>query len=171
MPGTQAAAALIALLLFGNYASRVAVRGIVAQGDGISQVSAPSAGEVREVHVREGERVARSAPLVTVSLTQGRDGGGGAQKAGCIAKASYAMPRDSSVLPLLPVQLCHIIPLAPGCPPLPKSLHMWSELGSQAPGMRYLRVLPLDRGRRQRWSGSITSNATTITMPLIALSM
>jgi membrane fusion protein len=70
------AAALIALLCLGQYATRVTVKGIVANGGGIARVHPPAAAEVQAVHVTEGQQVARGAPLVTVSLTQGRDAGG-----------------------------------------------------------------------------------------------
>ena len=66
------ALALVLLLLFGQYASKVSVRGSVAHGGGIARVHAPAAAEVREVHVAEGDRVARGTPLVTVAMTQGR---------------------------------------------------------------------------------------------------
>lgn len=70
------AAALIALLVFGQYASTVQVRGTVAQAGGIARVYPPANAEILAIHVVEGERVARGAPLVTISMTQGRNGGG-----------------------------------------------------------------------------------------------
>ena len=71
------ALALLALLVFGQYASKVTVRGSVAHGGGIARVHAPGPAEVRAVHVKEGDRVAQGAPLVTVAMTQGRGSGGG----------------------------------------------------------------------------------------------
>ena len=70
-----AAAALFLLLVFGQYASKVPVRGTVAHAGGIARVYSPAVAEVREIHVAEGESVAAGAPLVTVSMTQGRGGG------------------------------------------------------------------------------------------------
>jgi membrane fusion protein len=67
---------LVALLCLGQYATRVTVRGIIANGGGIARVHSPAPGEVVEVHVAEGARVTRGQPLVTVSLTQGRDAHG-----------------------------------------------------------------------------------------------
>ena len=67
---------LVALLCLGQYATRVTVRGLVANGGGIARVHSPGPGEVIEVHVAEGARVQRGTPLVTVSLTQGRDAHG-----------------------------------------------------------------------------------------------
>jgi membrane fusion protein len=69
-------AALVALLVLGQYATRVSVKGVVANGGGIARVHPPAAAEVQEVQVAEGQRVARGAPLVVISLTQGRDQGG-----------------------------------------------------------------------------------------------
>src|SRR3954469_8480799 len=73
---TATIGAIVAMLVFGTYASRVQVRRSVAQGSGIAEVSTPSAAQVREVHVAEGMKVAKGTPLVTISLTQGRDPGG-----------------------------------------------------------------------------------------------
>lgn len=68
------AAALAGTLLFGNYASQVEVRGVVAYDRGIARVYANTAGEIRQVHVQEGQRVADGAPLVTLALAQGPGG-------------------------------------------------------------------------------------------------
>lgn len=69
------AAALALLLLVGQYASKVQVRGLVAQAGGIARVYPPASAEIRAVHVAEGQQVAAGAPLVTVAMTQGRAGG------------------------------------------------------------------------------------------------
>jgi membrane fusion protein len=69
-------ALLVALLCLGQYATRVTVKGVVANGGGISRVHPPAPAEVQEVLVAEGARVQRGTPLVVVSLTQGRDAGG-----------------------------------------------------------------------------------------------
>ena len=68
--------ALIALLVFGQYASKVQVRGSVAHSGGIARVYSPATSEIRQLHVSEGDRVTRGEPLVTISMTQGRVGGG-----------------------------------------------------------------------------------------------
>ena len=70
------ALALVSLLVFGQYASKVQVRGSVAHAGGIARVYSPASSEVRQLHVSEGDRVTRGAPLVTISMTQGRVGGG-----------------------------------------------------------------------------------------------
>jgi membrane fusion protein len=44
-----AVAALVLLLLFGQYASKVAVRGTVAHAGGIARVYSPGVAEIREV--------------------------------------------------------------------------------------------------------------------------
>ena len=71
-----AAAALILLLVFGQYASKVPVRGTVAFAAGIARVYSPAVAEIREVHVAEGESVGAGTPLVTISMTQGRNDAG-----------------------------------------------------------------------------------------------
>lgn len=70
-----AVGALILLLLLGQYASKVQVRGLVAHAGGIARVYPPAPAEIREVHVSEGAIVSRGTPLVTISMTQGRGGG------------------------------------------------------------------------------------------------
>ena len=67
--------AMIALLIFGEYASKAQVRGSVTHAGGIARVYSPASSEVRQLHVSEGQRVARGTPLVTISMTQGRNGG------------------------------------------------------------------------------------------------
>jgi membrane fusion protein len=69
-------ALLVTLLSFGQYATRVSVRGIIANGGGIARVHSPGPGEVLEVLVKEGAHVERGTPLLTISLTQGRDAHG-----------------------------------------------------------------------------------------------
>jgi len=70
------AALLVALLMLGEYPSRVQVKGSVVQGGGIAQVSAASPGQVREVFVEEGAPVSAGAPLVALSHSVGSDPGG-----------------------------------------------------------------------------------------------
>jgi membrane fusion protein len=67
---------LVAVLLFGSFATRESVKGLVAPDLGIARVYPPGAVEVRAIHVAEGQRVIAGTPLVTVAVTQGRDAGG-----------------------------------------------------------------------------------------------
>ncbi|HLL31690.1 MAG TPA: HlyD family efflux transporter periplasmic adaptor subunit [Allosphingosinicella sp.] len=71
------AAIFIAFLVFGQYASRAQVRGVVAFDSGIARVYPSAQGEVRAIHVRTGMRVAAGDPLVTLALAQGAGGVGG----------------------------------------------------------------------------------------------
>ena len=72
------AAALAAILIFGQYSSRAQVKGVLAYDAGIARVYPGTAAEIRRIHVREGMHVAAGAPLVTLSLAQG-EGGVGSQ--------------------------------------------------------------------------------------------
>ena len=71
------AAAMVAILIFGQYASRAQVRGVVSYNGGIARVFPNAPAEIRQVHVRAGSSVAAGDPLVTISLAQGRGGIGG----------------------------------------------------------------------------------------------
>jgi membrane fusion protein len=68
------AAIIVAILIFGSYATSARVRGIVAYDAGIARVYPSTPAEIRQIHVRDGEIVAAGAPLVTLSLAQGMDG-------------------------------------------------------------------------------------------------
>ena len=68
---------LVAILVFGHYSARTRVRGVVAYDAGIARVYPPAPAEIRRIHVRTGARVAAGAPIVTISLAQGRGGLGG----------------------------------------------------------------------------------------------
>ena len=68
------AAILVAILVFGSYATSAQVRGIVAYDAGIARVYPSAAAEIRAIHVRNGETVRAGQPLVTLSLAQGQDG-------------------------------------------------------------------------------------------------
>jgi membrane fusion protein len=67
------AAALVAILLLGQYATRTQVKGVVAYDAGIARVYPNAPAEIRRIHVRTGMQVNAGDPLVTVSLAQGRD--------------------------------------------------------------------------------------------------
>lgn len=71
------ALALAAILVFGQYAARTQVRGVVAYNGGIARVYPNAPAEIRRVHVRPGEQVEAGDPLVTISLAQGQGGIGG----------------------------------------------------------------------------------------------
>ncbi len=91
-------AALIALLAFGQYSSRVQVRGLVSQSGGIARVYTPASAEVREVHVTEGAAVMPGTPLVTISMTQGRNGGlGGADGDGVASQLAELSRQDAEL--------------------------------------------------------------------------
>jgi membrane fusion protein len=68
--------AMIALLTFGSFATKVRVTGVVSYGGGVARVYTSSPVEIRALHVREGDIVAAGAPLATVSVTQGRNANG-----------------------------------------------------------------------------------------------
>jgi len=67
-------AAIAAILILGQYAARAEVRGIVSYDSGIARVHPNAPGEIRQIHVREGMRVAAGTPLMTLALAQGRGG-------------------------------------------------------------------------------------------------
>ena len=68
------AAIIVAILIFGSYATSARVRGIVAYDTGIARVYPSTPAEIRQIHVRNGEIVPAGAPLVTLSLAQGANG-------------------------------------------------------------------------------------------------
>jgi membrane fusion protein len=68
------AAIIVAILIFGSYATSARVRGIVAYDTGIARVYPSTPAEIRQIHVRNGEIVPAGAPLVTLSLAQGVNG-------------------------------------------------------------------------------------------------
>lgn len=83
---TGVAAALVALLAFGTWSTRIAVRGVVAPAGAVARLHAPGAAEVLEVRTREGARVRRGEPLLILSLTQGRGDAGGDGVSGRLAE-------------------------------------------------------------------------------------
>jgi membrane fusion protein len=62
------------ILAFGGYASSAQVRGVVAYDSGIARVYSSAGAEIREIHVRSGQKVEAGTPLVTLALTQGEQG-------------------------------------------------------------------------------------------------
>ena len=71
-----AAIAFLAFALFGALTSRTRVIGVVTYNRGFARVYPPQIATIRAIHVREGDTVAAGAPLVTLSLAQGRDATG-----------------------------------------------------------------------------------------------
>lgn len=68
--------ALGLLLIFGTYAQRAQVRGIVSYSAGVARIMPSTDAKVETVHVREGQRVNKGDPVVTLALAEGRDAGG-----------------------------------------------------------------------------------------------
>jgi membrane fusion protein len=68
------AVAITLILIFGQYASRTLVKGVVSYDLGVARVYPNAPAEIRQIHVRSGMEVAAGDPLVTVSLAQGRGG-------------------------------------------------------------------------------------------------
>lgn len=67
-------AVLVLILILGEYATRASARGIVAFDRGIARVYSNTPGEIRQIHVRPGDRVEAGTPLVTIALAQGQGG-------------------------------------------------------------------------------------------------
>lgn len=67
--------ALILVLTIGHYARRVQVDGVVTYSEGIARIAAPVNAKIEEIHVREGQSIARGSPLVTISMSQGSAAG------------------------------------------------------------------------------------------------
>jgi membrane fusion protein len=89
-------AAIIALVLaFGQYASRAQVKGVVAFDGGIARVYPSAPAEIRRFHVANGARVAAGAPLVTLSIAQGRGGLSG--QLGLLAAQDQALARQQQL--------------------------------------------------------------------------
>lgn len=68
------AALLAALLVFGHYATRAQVKGMVAYDTGIARVYPGTPAEIRAFHVRNGQHVEAGTPLVTLAIAQGEGG-------------------------------------------------------------------------------------------------
>lgn len=90
-----AAAAIAALLIFGQYASRAQVKGVLAYDSGIARVYPGTAADIRTIHVHEGQFVPAGAPLVTLSLAQGQ--GGVAPQLGQLAAQDNELGRQQQL--------------------------------------------------------------------------
>lgn len=88
------AAIMVAILLFGRYASGARVRGVVAYDSGIARVYPTAQGEVRAIHVREGQLVEAETPLVTVALARGSNGLAGQLAQLAVQDAELARQQD-----------------------------------------------------------------------------
>jgi membrane fusion protein len=62
-----AAAAVVALLVFGTYTRKARINGWLVPKQGLARIFAPHAGVVTAVHAREGMRVTKGAPLLSLS--------------------------------------------------------------------------------------------------------
>ena len=69
-------ALVISMLFWGTYARKETVRGYVVPDKGIVKVYAPNPGSIYEVHVKEGDEVSESQPLITVLAERSLQGGG-----------------------------------------------------------------------------------------------
>ena len=93
------AAAMVAILVFGQYAARTQVKGVVAYNAGIARVYPNAPAEIRQVHVRTGNLVDAGHPLVTVSLSQGR--GGIEPQLGELQRQENALARQQELTSML----------------------------------------------------------------------
>ncbi len=93
------AAALLALLVFGHYASTARVPGEIVYSAGVSRVYAPAAGVLRAVQVTEGQAVEAGAPLATIALNPGRDslGEGMASRSAALVRQDGALALQQSL--------------------------------------------------------------------------
>ncbi len=68
------AAVMVAVLMFGSYASTANVRGIISYDAGLARVTITAPGDVRKILVAAGQKVDIGTPLVSVSTAQGAKG-------------------------------------------------------------------------------------------------
>lgn len=68
------AAVIIAILIFGSYASTANVRGVISYNAGLARVTSTAAGDVRAILVTSGQAVEAGAPLINLSTAQGAKG-------------------------------------------------------------------------------------------------
>jgi len=66
--GGVTAAAVLGFLVFGEYARRSRVAGVLVPDLGLSTVVAPSAGVISALHAEEGDRVQRDAALLLINV-------------------------------------------------------------------------------------------------------
>ena len=93
------ALAIIAVLIFGEYASRTQVKGIISYDAGFARVYPNAPAEIRTIHVRSGMQVAAGDPLVTISLAQGR--GGIAAQLAELGRQDQALARQQELTSVL----------------------------------------------------------------------
>ena len=75
------AAALVSFSIWGEYARRETVSGYLALDSGAARISAPEAGTVAELFVKEGDEVQVGAPLARMSFERNAKTGGNASAA------------------------------------------------------------------------------------------
>jgi membrane fusion protein len=75
-----AIAATVALLMYGNYARRVELRGVILPATGLIQVSAPVAGSVQRMDVKDGQAVTNGTPLYVINQETSTTSGDTQQK-------------------------------------------------------------------------------------------
>ena len=75
-----ACVAVLLLLGFGSYTSKVRVRGWLVPELGMARVSAPQAGVIGQVFVREGQSVIKGAQLLTLSAELRTEAGGASRE-------------------------------------------------------------------------------------------
>ena len=75
------AAALVSFSIWGEYARRETVSGYLALDSGAARISAPEAGTVAELFVKEGDEVQAGAPLARMSFERNAKTGGNASAA------------------------------------------------------------------------------------------
>jgi membrane fusion protein len=68
--------AFILFAIFGQFATRSKVTGVLVYDQGFARIYPPQIAQIRKIHVHEGDVVEAGAPLVTISLSQGRDANG-----------------------------------------------------------------------------------------------
>jgi membrane fusion protein len=75
-----AIAATVALLMYGSYARRVELRGVILPATGLIQVSAPVAGSVQRMDVKNGQTVTKVTPLYVINQETSTTSGDTQQK-------------------------------------------------------------------------------------------
>jgi membrane fusion protein len=74
------AAAMVALVLFGSYARRVDLHGVVLPATGLIQVTAPVAGSIQRMDVRDGQTVVNGTSLYVINQDTSTTSGDTQQK-------------------------------------------------------------------------------------------
>jgi membrane fusion protein len=75
-----AIAAMVTLLMYGSYARRVELRGVMLPAAGLIQVNAPVAGSVQRMDVKDGQTVTNGTPLYVINQETSTTSGDTQQK-------------------------------------------------------------------------------------------